>query len=86
MDFAETKSEVEDAGKDIDELREGMRSVFEFDDEPQENNAIEAGNAVVKMRHKPGRGDNEEEVCFVQLPTSPNSNGHGKFCSTAGLE
>lgn len=50
----------------------GMRSVFEFDDDPQDI----AGPAV-RMRPKSGKNDEEEDVYFVQFPKSPTSNGNG---------
>lgn len=52
----------------------GVRSVFEFDDEPQEVKNVEAG---VKMRSKSCKKDGEDDVYFVQFPKSPNSNGNG---------
>lgn len=61
MDFAGAETQ-EDTNK------AGWR-VFEFDDEPQEKNAV-------KMRAK--KGDGEEDVLFVQFPKSPNVNGNGK--------
>lgn len=67
MDFAgATEDEVECKANSPQAV---MRSVFEFDDEPQE-----AAKNAVKMRAKT---DGDEDVYFVQFPKSPNSNGNG---------
>lgn len=47
--------------------QEPMKSVFEFDDEPPQEEKKEE----VKLRKKP----EDEEAQFVQYPKSPNSNG-----------
>lgn len=64
------------AGADQDEAsspqQQGKRSVFEFDDEPQET-----AKGGVKMRTKSCKNDGDEDVYFVQYPRSPNSNGNG---------
>lgn len=63
------------AGGDQDEPsspQPAIRSVFEFDDEPQET-----AKGGVKMRAKSCKNDGDEDVYFVQYPKSPNSNGNG---------
>lgn len=55
----------------------GMRSVFEFDDEPEE--VVAAG---VKMRSKSCKKEGEDDLYFVQFPKSPNANGNGVWLKT----
>lgn len=81
MDFEKSDGSSKENATNKDDG--GMRSVFEFDDEPQAVKDVSG----VKMRHKPGRSENtEEEACFVQFPSSPNSNGNGKKWGDLGFQ
>lgn len=73
MDFA---GAIQDEGEcKANSPQPVMRSVFEFDDEPQE--AVKNVGAGVKMRSKSCKKEGEDDVYFVQFPKSPNSNGNG---------
>lgn len=56
-----------------------MRSVFEFDDEPQEPVKVVSPTNAVKLRHKSAKPETDEGLYFVQFPKSPNCNGNGMY-------
>lgn len=72
MDFAGANQDEPERSK-ANSPQPGVKSVFEFDDEPEEA----AAAPVVKMRSKSCKKDGEEDVYFVQFPKSPNSNANG---------
>lgn len=79
MEFGSPKQEVQEGSKDMP-VQDGMRSVFEFDDEPQETAKVVLPANGVKLRQKPAaKSENDETVYFVQYPKSPNPNGNGKY-------